>query len=288
MIIDCPAKGALKAIEAMRSAGIESLDTAVITHWDLDQFGGILYILDQVACRQLLYNHDTLIANTPDDRSKVLATLRRIIDRRHASTLLGSAREGDSGTLGAVDWSLLAPSHRHLTTAITLHDRNLGSGVILLTIKDTRVLIGGDADGRVWHRLLDAGTSLKADVLRAPHHGALRTRDGIDDAALLAAVEPRHLIVSVGTGNTYGHPNPEVIRIASAEGIRVMCTEVTTRCNLIAAATRPVQCAGTVTFTIDEQGVRVLPNEASHLQIIESWSHPECVSQDHHSETTEL
>lgn len=271
MIVDCPAKGAVLAIESIRAAGVRLLDTAVITHWDLDHFGGILYILDQVGCRQLLYNHDTLIANTPEDRSKVLATFRRIIDRRHAGVLLNSAREGDGGTLGNVEWSFLAPSHRHLTTAITLRDRNLGSGVVLLTITGTRVLIGGDADGRVWQRLLDAGINLQAEVLRAPHHGALRSKVGsVGNATLLDAVDPKHLVISVGTGNVYHHPVPEIIRIANDRAIRVMCTEVTSRCALATVSTRPTCCAGTVTLTFDDQGMQVSPDEASHMGVISS------------------
>ncbi|MGQ0722136.1 MAG: ComEC/Rec2 family competence protein, partial [Candidatus Eiseniibacteriota bacterium] len=60
---------------------------------------------------------------------------------------------------------------------------------------------------------------LPAPVLLAGHHGSR----GSTGEALLAAVRPRLVLISCGTGNTYGHPHTEAlnrIRQASAARLR--------------------------------------------------------------------
>ena len=60
-----------------------------------------------------------------------------------------------------------------------------------------------------------------AAVLKVGHHGS-RTSTG---AAFLAAVSPRLAVVSVGAGNFYGHPSPEVMRRLTEAGAQVLRTD---------------------------------------------------------------
>lgn len=62
---------------------------------------------------------------------------------------------------------------------------------------------------------------LRAPVLLAGHHGS-RTSTG---AELLAAVDPRLLLISCGSGNPHGHPHAEVLDRARAAGIAVLRTD---------------------------------------------------------------
>ena len=61
------------------------------------------------------------------------------------------------------------------------------------TIGATRILLPGDAELEAQRALLDAGTDLRADVLKVPHHGS-----AYSDPDFLAAVHARVGVISVG------------------------------------------------------------------------------------------
>ncbi len=89
-----------------------------------------------------------------------------------------------------------------------------GAGRILLT-GDAEVAGGEEA-------ILRSGTDVKADVLKLPHHGSRTT-----SSAFLEAVRPRLTMISVGVGNSFGHPNAEVLdELASLGGGAVVRTDV--------------------------------------------------------------
>ena len=82
------------------------------------------------------------------------------------------------------------------------------------------VLLTGDVELAAQADLLASGTDLRADVLKVPHHGSRYT-----SVAFLNAVRPRAALVSVGAGNTYRHPNPALMALLGAAGVRVARTD---------------------------------------------------------------
>lgn len=82
------------------------------------------------------------------------------------------------------------------------------------------VLLAGDAEMLSQSELLDTGVDLRADVLKMPHHGSRSSAP-----AFLAAVHPRLVLVSVGAGNPYGHPNEGVLRLLRDAGALVRRTD---------------------------------------------------------------
>jgi competence protein ComEC len=86
------------------------------------------------------------------------------------------------------------------------------------------MLLVGDAELPEEQWLLDNTPAewLRADVLKVGHHGS-RTSSG---AAFLDAVRPHLALVSVGRGNTYGHPSSEVMQTLAARQITVVRTDI--------------------------------------------------------------
>jgi competence protein ComEC len=83
-----------------------------------------------------------------------------------------------------------------------------------------RVLLTGDIELAAQSDLLGAGVDLRADVLKLPHHGSRYTAP-----AFLAAVRPRAVLVSVGAGNRYRHPDPGLLGRLEATGAVVRRTD---------------------------------------------------------------
>lgn len=82
-----------------------------------------------------------------------------------------------------------------------------------------RVLLTGDVELSGQAALLGE-PDLGAEVLKVPHHGSRYSLP-----AFLKAVRPRVALVSVGTGNRYGHPSPQVIDMLRAGGALVLRTD---------------------------------------------------------------
>ncbi|WP_370966225.1 ComEC/Rec2 family competence protein [Amycolatopsis sp. cg9] len=83
-----------------------------------------------------------------------------------------------------------------------------------------RVLLTGDVELAAQADLLADIGDLKAEVLKVPHHGSRYSLP-----SFLAAVAPRVALVSVGAGNTYGHPSKSTMDTLTALGALVTRTD---------------------------------------------------------------
>jgi competence protein ComEC len=83
---------------------------------------------------------------------------------------------------------------------------NDGSVVLRAATPAGTVLLSGDVELTAQAQLLAAGVPLQADVLKMPHHGSRYS-----SPEFLRAVAPRAVLVSVGAGNDYHHPDNGVL-----------------------------------------------------------------------------
>ena len=60
-----------------------------------------------------------------------------------------------------------------------------------------------------------------ATLLKVGHHGSLTSTE----SAFLEKVRPLDAVISVGAGNTFGHPRREVVERIAASGARVYRTD---------------------------------------------------------------
>ncbi|MGK2241616.1 MAG: competence protein ComEC [Rhodococcus sp. (in: high G+C Gram-positive bacteria)] len=133
-----------------------------------------------------------------------------------------SLRAGMELTLGSVNVGVLGP--------LLPAPRDTGDGadaandqslVVMAHTGAGRILLTGDAEVAGEEAILRSGTDVKADVLKLPHHGSRTT-----SSAFLEAVRPRLTMISVGVGNSFGHPNAEVLDELASLGGAVVRTDV--------------------------------------------------------------
>lgn len=86
-------------------------------------------------------------------------------------------------------------------------DLNDTSLVLMVQYEDTRFLFTGDMERLAEIDLLDSGADVKADVLKVGHHGSYSSTS----YRFLREVAPTYAVISVGSGNDYGHPHREPI-----------------------------------------------------------------------------
>lgn len=125
----------------------------------------------------------------------------------------------DAFTFDDLDIEFLGPDS---AWTAALADPNEASAVVLVRIGSVRFLLVGDAERAEEAWLLShARESLRADVLKVGHHGSATS----STAEFLAAVDPRIAVISVGAGNVYHHPSPDVLRALSDRGAEVLRTD---------------------------------------------------------------
>lgn len=126
---------------------------------------------------------------------------------------------GDSLAIDGVSVTFLAPDS---AWTAKLRDPNLASTVAVVQYGAVRFLLTGDAEApeEAWLLAHDSA-DLHADVLKVGHHGSSTS----SSAGFLDAVRPRVALVSVGAGNSYGHPSADVMRDLAARGATVLRTD---------------------------------------------------------------
>jgi competence protein ComEC len=85
---------------------------------------------------------------------------------------------------------------------------NNHSLVMKILFKNIKVLLAGDIEKEVEYRLMREGYSLRADILKIPHHGSASS----STPQFLERVKPTYAILSVGERNIGRLPHPEVLK----------------------------------------------------------------------------
>ncbi|MCX7706551.1 MAG: MBL fold metallo-hydrolase, partial [Anaerolineae bacterium] len=183
-----------------------SLDLVVLTHPDGDHITGLIPLLDRYRVARVL---DVPQSDTAPEAVPWLERLRaHDVPRSYAL-------RGMRLPAGDVLLTVLHPGPEPLTG--TASDDNNNAIVLRADYGRFSVLLTGDAEREAEEALIAAGLPLRADVLKAGHHGS----NGSTSAALVAAVQPRLAVISVGLGNPFGHPHPAVLeRLAGIEVLR--------------------------------------------------------------------
>ncbi|MFD1214132.1 ComEC/Rec2 family competence protein, partial [Arthrobacter sp. GCM10027362] len=139
---------------------------------------------------------------------------------------------GLAGTAGSLRWEILwpvpgraPPEENDASLVLRVH---AGAG----TAQQLSVLLTGDLESEAAGALLmRLGTAVPpVDVLKISHHGA---RNG--GTALIEALQPKAAVISVGRGNDYGHPAPEIIAALERNQVAAFRTDVLGTITLAAA-----------------------------------------------------
>ncbi|MDQ8173716.1 MAG: DNA internalization-related competence protein ComEC/Rec2 [Gemmatimonadota bacterium] len=138
---------------------------------------------------------------------------------------------------GGQPWRRVGPEQRWQLDGVTLdvlapdslwsaaqQDANETSVVVRVSYGQRRFLFMGDAEAHEEAWLLERlpAEDLRADVLKLGHHGS-RTSS---TEAFVRAVSPLVGLVSVGAGNRYGHPSPEILDRFAARGVPLLRSDL--------------------------------------------------------------
>ena len=183
-------------VDSLLARGVDTLDWVVLSHNHRDHIGGFLELAGRgIFVRRLYMGPDTAGAFFRDSVLRVARALGTPVD-----TLLRGENVSFGG--GGNGFDVLWPAS-YLRVG-----ENRASVVMLGKFGASKMLLTGDLDSVGERHLLEMNPTLSAELLQVAHHGSA----GSNTLSFLSQVSPKYAFVSVGAGNSYGHPAPSVVR----------------------------------------------------------------------------
>ncbi|MEE8574593.1 MAG: DNA internalization-related competence protein ComEC/Rec2 [Thermodesulfobacteriota bacterium] len=233
----------------LRSRGIRTIDYMVLSHAQRDHMGGLEFIASNFNIGELWW---------PGVGS--LASLSNVLNEKGIKTTVAGA-ESKVRKIGDVTIHFYNP-HPDSIKKLGINDNSL---VIKLSYNKRSILFTGDIGGKAEAQIIKrAGHEIKADVLKAPHHGSRYSSSN----SFLNKVSPTIVVVSAGHANRFGFPSSEATRRYKKIGAKVLRTDLD----------------GALTIRTDGEEVKV----ESHLTASESKSILKININNHQSSSNRL
>lgn len=205
MLIDAgDNKTGIDAVAYIKNAGIKRIDYLVATHPHADHIGGMSDVIKQFDIGRI-YMPDAA-ANT-----KTFSDMLDAIEEKNIPVTKAAAGV-NIFSFDNMSADIIAPNSEKYD------DLNNYSAVVRLTYGDTAFLFMGDAETLSENEIT---AEVKADVIKIGHHGS----DTSTGKNFIMRVSPRVAVISVGEGNSYGHPKKSVLDRLNANSIKIFRTD---------------------------------------------------------------
>ena len=205
--------------------GLRTVDAVFLTHAHEDHAAG---------CGAILHALPVRAVYTAGEGLQAYARSMGLGDNDPALQCFHVAHAGETLTVDGVTVEVLfapAPPAEGAATG------NEASNVYRVRYGQASFLFTGDFVQEQEARLLEAGITPQATVLKVGHHGS----DTSSSSAFLQAVGARWAVICVGADNGFGHPKPAVVQRLQEQGMRIVRT--------------------------DEQGAIVFHTDGQHLRV---------------------
>lgn len=190
----------------LENHGIDHLEYMVCTHAHEDHVGGLSGALNYATV-------DTVYCPVTEYDSKAFSNFTSYVEKQGKTITIPSA--GDTFSLGSAEVTILAP----ITEATDANDTSI---VLRIVYGETSFLFTGDAEREEEQDILDAGYTLNSTVLKVGHHGS----DTSTSYPFLREIMPQYAVISVGDGNSYGHPTENTLSRLRDADVKVYRTDM--------------------------------------------------------------
>lgn len=203
MLIDAGERHKGKDVLAyLAKQGVTTLDYVIGTHPHSDHIGGLSDVIDTLEVKGVIM----------PDKSHTTQTFEKLLDSISNNGLkITTPKINDKYTLGEAEFTIIAPNGSSYSN---LNDYSVS---IKLEYGNNSFVFTGDAEKASENEMVNNGIDLSADVLKAGHHGSNTSNTD----SFLNAVNPDYVVIQVGEGNKYNHPDSDILSKFNQRGIQV-------------------------------------------------------------------
>ncbi|MDQ0218237.1 DNA internalization-related competence protein ComEC/Rec2 [Peribacillus cavernae] len=193
-------------VPLLKSKGVDRLDKLILTHPDADHIGSTGEIIEEITVKEMIIGRGT-------EQEYVE---KGVIEKARAAGLkITTVQRGDQWKMGDAAFYILHPYREE-------ENPNESSVIIYAVFGGQRWLFTGDLGVEGEEQILKVFPHLRADVLKAGHHGSKTSTSDM----LLDHLKPRTAIISAGKRNRYGHPHAEVVEALQRRRITIYRTDI--------------------------------------------------------------
>ncbi|PIR75260.1 MAG: hypothetical protein CO030_01315 [Candidatus Magasanikbacteria bacterium CG_4_9_14_0_2_um_filter_42_11] len=210
MLVDCAIDDrVLEALGRVMPFYDHEIEYLVVTHPDLDHYGGCLDVMKRLDIGHILYNgmekpYDELWQSFHAEVQAQMADGKEYIEVDEPFVW-----EIASTTVNVLYPDHSIPQNDHIPGLEKDVGANDTSVVIKLSYGTQDMLLMGDAEKDLEEYLVQTyGEQLDVEVLKMGHHGSQSS----SSQAFINATSPEVAIASCGLNNKFGHPSPRVLK----------------------------------------------------------------------------
>jgi competence protein ComEC len=186
--------------------GVRRVETLVVTHPDLDHVGGAARVVADLRVGRIV--GPGLLRGTDAVEALVAAASKHRVAWNVVSA--GSVWESDGVRFDVIHAG---------GSSSTPNDHSV---VLHVAWGEFDALLTGDVSSEIEDQLPGRfGPGTRVEILKVAHHGSRTSSSG----AFLDRLAPAAAVVSVGRGNRFGHPAPDVLARYTARGIPIARTD---------------------------------------------------------------
>lgn len=211
LLIDGGEKDASKVlIPYFHYKGVSSLDAVFLTHPDKDHLFGLLGLLEKMDIKKIFVSAKDLGHDE---------TYHQFIMKAKALGIpCYLLKQGDTIVFDDTIVQCLHPK----SNEAEVYDESWNKASMVLRVINKKVsyLLTGDIEEEQENSIVNFYKPIQTDFLKAPHHGSKTS----STENFLNWCSPKHVFISCGKGNRYGHPHAEVLERYNRHEISVTTT----------------------------------------------------------------
>ena len=182
------------------------LDYCILTHPDSDHGGNMAWVFDYFEVKNAY--RPNVYATDVEESAENARPKNDLFYKNYVTKMLSEEDckifVNTAGlTISGEDYlfTFYGPNKNRYT------DWNNYSPIIVLEYFDVKICLTGDAETEAEKEILNLDDFPKCQILKAGHHGSNTS----SSTNFLNKVQPKYVLVSVGKGNSYGHPGKDFV-----------------------------------------------------------------------------
>ncbi len=192
--------------------GYTQLDYIVISHFDYDHVGGILYIMQEIKVKNIIIGKQ--FENSQNYEKFVNLVQQKDIKVKIVEVGENIEIEKD------LNFNVIWPNSKNKISDNSINNNSL---VFKMKYKKFSMLFTGDIEEVAEKEILKTydAKNLESLVLKVPHHGSKTS----SSQEFLEAVKPKIALIGVGKNNKFGHPSNITLEKFEKYGTKVYRTD---------------------------------------------------------------